>query len=150
MNQDKDLAFWATCKIEDLRSLCDINKCDIGHVYNITEPINFPRLIKTLLLEQTDSVACISHSISYANMVKSLIKTCSQEELTRLEKKHIYYYDVPDMDLRMIGGALSVILENNVKWLIIKSSARFLENNRQNLIRLATNFHLIIVTIGVE
>ena len=55
-----------------------------GNVYQIKEPVFFPRFIKTLLFQLPNPIMCVSHSIGTTSMAKSLYDICSEEELTVL------------------------------------------------------------------
>lgn len=83
-------------------------------------------------------------------MVKMLFEICSQEEFSILEKIPLFFDDTPDMDFNgMVKRILPVIMEKNVRWLIIKSSDRFVGMNEKELKRFANDFELTIVTISL-
>lgn len=127
-----------------------INKCKTGNIYNIKEIISFPRFLKTLVFQQSDPIMCVSHSISTKSMVKMLFEICSQEEFSILEKMPLFFDDTPDMDFNgMVKRILPVIMEKNVRWLIIKSSDRFVGMNEKELKRFANDLELTIVTISL-
>ena len=122
-----------------------------GNVYQIKEPVLFPCFIKTLLFQQLDPIMCMSHSISTKSVAKSLYAICSEEELSVLKKMPLFLDDTPDMDFNyMIKRILPVIMENQISWLIIKSSERFVKENEQELMRLANDFQLKVLTISIE
>lgn len=122
-----------------------------GNVYQIKEPVFFPRFIKTLLFQQPDPIMCVSHSIGTTSMAKSLYDICSEEELTVLKKMPLFFDDTPDMEFNdLIKRILPVIMENQISWLIIKSSERFVKENEQELMRLANDFQLKVLTISIE
>jgi len=122
-----------------------------GNVYQIKEPVFFPCFIKTLLFQQLDPIMCVSHSISTKSVAKSLYAICSEEELSVLKKMPLFLDDTPDMDFNdMIKRILPVIMENQISWLIIKSSERFVKENEQELMRLANDFQLKVLTISIE
>jgi len=121
------------------------------NVYQIKEPVFFPRFIKTLLFQQPDPIMCVSHSIGTTSMAKSLYDICSEEELTVLKKMPLFFDDTPDMEFNdLIKRILPVIMENQIRWLIIKSSERFVKENEQELMRLANDFQLKVLTISIE
>ena len=92
----------------------------------------------------------VSHSISTKSMAKSLYDICSKEELSVLTKMPIFFDDTPDMDFNgMVKRILPVIMGNNVRWLIIKSSDIFVGMNENELKRLANDFELMIITISM-
>ena len=127
-----------------------VQNCKPGNVYKITEPIFFPRFLKTLVFEQLEPVICVSHSVSTISLVKSLYELCSKEEFVRLENLPLFLDDTQDMDFSgMSKRVLPVILENNIRWFVISSSDRFLKMNEQEIERLANVFQLVVVTIGV-
>lgn len=127
-----------------------INKCESGSVYSIKEPILFPRLLKALLFEKAEAILFVSHSISTKSMAKSLYDICSKEELSVLTKMPIFFDDTPDMDFNgMVKRILPVIMGNNVRWLIIKSSDIFVGMKEEELKRLANDFELTILTISM-
>jgi len=122
-----------------------------GNVYQIKEPVFFPFFIKTLLFQQLDPIMCVSHSISTKSVAKSLYAICPEEELSVLKKMPLFLDDTPDMDFNdMIKRILPVIMENQISWLIIKSSERFVKENEQELMRLANDFQLKVLTISIE
>lgn len=122
-----------------------------GNVYQIKEPVFFPRFIKTLLFQQLYPIMCVSHSIGTTSMAKSLYDICSEEELTVLKKMPLFFDDTPDMEFNdLIKRILPVIMENQISWLIIKSSERFVKENEQELMRLANDFQLKVLTISIE
>ncbi len=125
-----------------------------GNVYQIKEPVFFPCFIKTLLFQQPDPIMCVSHSISTKSVAKSLYaicsEECSEEELSVLKKMPLFLDDTPDMDFNdMIKRILPVIMENQISWLIIKSSERFVKESEQELMRLANDFQLKVLTISI-
>ena len=121
------------------------------NVYQIKEPVFFPCFIKTLLFKQLNPIMCVSHSISTKSVAKSLYAICSEEELSVLKKMPLFLDDTPDMDFNyMIKRILPVIMENQISWLIIKSSERFVKENEQELMRLANDFQLKVLTISIE
>ncbi len=84
-------------------------------------------------------------------MAKSLYDICSEEELTVLKKMPLFFDDTPDMEFNdLIKRILPVIMENQISWLIIKSSERFVKENEQELMRLANDFQLKVLTISIE
>jgi hypothetical protein len=84
-------------------------------------------------------------------VAKSLYAICSEEELSVLKKMPLFLDDTPDMDFNdMIKRILPVIMENQISWLIIKSSERFVKENEQGLMRLANDFQLKVLTISIE
>ena len=94
---------------------------------------------------------CVSHSISTKSVAKSLYAICSEEELSVLKKMPLFLDNTPDMDFNyMIKRILPVIMENQISWLIIKSSERFVKENEQELMRLANDFQLKVLTISIE
>lgn len=128
-----------------------INKCETGSVYSIKEPILCPYFLKALLFEKAKAILIVSHSISTKSMAKSLYDICSEEELSVLKKMPLFLDDTPDMDFNyMIKRILPVIMENQISWLIIKSSERFVKENEQELMRLANDFQLKVLTISIE
>lgn len=127
-----------------------INKCESGSVYSIKEPILCPCFLKALLFEKAEAILFVSHSISTKSMAKSLYDICSKEELSVLTKMPIFFDDTPDMDFNgMVKRILPVIMGNNVRWLIIKSSDIFVGMNENELKRLANDFELMIITISM-
>ncbi len=127
-----------------------IQNCKPGNVYKITEPISFPRFLKTLVFEQPGPVICVSHNVSTISLVKSLYELCSNEEFVRLEKLPLFWDDTQDMDFSgMSKRVLPVIIENNIRWFVISSSYRFLKTNKKEIERLANDFQVIVVVISI-
>lgn len=127
-----------------------IQNCKPGNVYKITEPISFPRFLKTLVFEQPGPVICVSHNVSTISFVKSLYELCSNEEFVRLEKLPLFWDDTQDMDFSgMSKRVLPVIIENNIRWFVISSSYRFLKTNKKEIERLANDFQVIVVVISI-
>ena len=63
----------------------------------------------------------------------------------------LFFDDTPDMEFNdLIKRILPVIMENQIRWLIIKSSERFVKENEQELMRLANDFQLKVLTISIE
>lgn len=128
-----------------------IRKCEKGKVYSIDEPIFFPRFIKTILFQLQDPIMCVSPSISINTLIKSFCKICSEEELAQLKKKDLYYDSTVDMDFNnMVKRVFPVIIENNIRWLIIKTSGDFFNMNEKSLTLLAKDYKMTIIVIGVK
>jgi hypothetical protein len=120
-----------------------------GRVYKIKEPVFFPRFLKKLAFQISEPMMIVSHSISKKTMAKSLSNICSLKELIMLGKLPIFFDDTPDMDFyRMIKRIQSMRIENDISWLVIRSSDRFLKEKEQELMSLAKDFQLIVVAIG--
>lgn len=127
-----------------------IQNCKPGNVYKITEPISFPRFLKTLVFKQPEPVLCVSHSFSNICLVKCLYELCSKEEFVRLADLPLFLDDTQDTDFSgMSKRIIPVIMEDNIRWIVLSSFQRFLKMNEQEIERLANDFQLIVVAIGV-
>lgn len=124
--------------------------CRTGNVYKIKEPVFFPRFFKTLAFYLSEPIMFVSHSIATTSMMKSLMNVCSQEEFAALVEMPIFFDDTPDLDFYvMVKRILPVMAENHIRWLIIKTSDRFVEMNNDELKRLAKAFDLKIITLSM-
>lgn len=137
-------------KLRAMEYIDYIRKCKVGSVLNIKEPIFLPRFLKTLVLQLRTPVMCVSHSLRKETLVKSILQLCSPEERNRLEALPLYFDDTPDLDFDgMVKRILPVMMENNTRLLVIKSSARFLKTNETKLKRLASHFQIIVITSSI-
>lgn len=128
--------------------MTDLSDIKPGEIHELPSTINWLQLWKHLTLDLKQSQLWLLGCQGRDSVVQLIAKNWPRNDLEGMSKGKFCHFTINDNDLRLAMSSIFLeVMTNKREWLIIKNTARFMDDNRPVIQKIAKDLNLKVLLL---